>query len=278
MSDKDDGLGRIFLDFGEEIVALALERLVADGEHLVEHQNIALCFDGHGEGETHLHTRGIVLELLVHEVLKLGELHDVVIHRVDFLVRESQQCAVQIHVLTSGQFRIESDAQLDERHQLALHHHRTLFRHVNLRNDLQQRGFAGTVTADDTEEIALMHFEIDVAQHMLLGVALDALRPVQESHLQTGGLFGGQTEGLGHMVDLEYDRTLINSVVISHRNLAHGFRAPPRTWRCTCGTHGCPATESQRTAHTAADTAACYPPWSTRSARIPETAGYGGYP
>ena len=42
MSDKDDGLGRIFLDFGEEIVALALECLVTDGKHFVKHQNVAL--------------------------------------------------------------------------------------------------------------------------------------------------------------------------------------------------------------------------------------------
>ena len=66
-----------------------------------------------------------------------------------------------------------------------------------------------------------MDFEIDIAQHMLLGVALDALRPIQEGHLQSGGLLRRKAEGLGHMLNLQHHRPLIDSVVFSHRNLGH---------------------------------------------------------
>ena len=55
----------------------------------------------------------------------------------------------------------------------------------------------------------LAYFEIDVAEHMLLGVAFDALRPVEERHLQAGRLLSGQTEHFGHMVDLEHYRALV---------------------------------------------------------------------
>lgn len=40
---QNDRLGRILLDLREEVVALALERLITDGKHLVEHKNVALA-------------------------------------------------------------------------------------------------------------------------------------------------------------------------------------------------------------------------------------------
>ena len=209
MRDQDDRLGRVLLHLREEVVALALERLVAHGEHLVEHEDVALRLDGDGEGETHLHAGGIVLELLVHEVLKFRELDDVVVHRVDLLAGEAEQRAVQVHVLAAGELRIEAHAQFDERHQFALDGHAALFGHVDLRDDLQQRGLAGTVASDDAEEVALTHLEADVLEHMLLGESLDALRPVEERHLQARGLFGGQAEVFRHMVDLEDDGTVV---------------------------------------------------------------------
>ena len=221
MGDKDDGLGRIFLDFREEVVAFTLERFIAHGEHFVEHQNVALCLDGHREGKTHLHAGRIVLELLIHEVFKLSELYDVVIHRIDFSTSEAQQSTVQIHVLASGQLRVEAHTEFDERDQFALDGDRSVLRSINLRNDFQQRGLAGAVTPDDAEEIALMHLEIDIAQYVLFGIAFNALRPVQECHLQTGGLLGRQAEHLGHMIDLKHHRALVCVLLFSHCNLSH---------------------------------------------------------
>ena len=70
MRHQNDRLGRILLDLREEVVALALERLITDGKHLVEHKNVALGFDGHGERQSHLHTAGVILQLLVHEPVR----------------------------------------------------------------------------------------------------------------------------------------------------------------------------------------------------------------
>ena len=137
MGDQNDGLGRVLLNLGEEVVALALERLVADGEHLVEHEDVALSLDGHGERESHLHAGRVVLELLVHEVLKLGELHDVVVHRVDFFPAEAEQRAVEIYVLAAGKLWVETDSQFDERYELPRNRHFALLGLINLRDDLQ---------------------------------------------------------------------------------------------------------------------------------------------
>ena len=217
MSDKNDRFSWVFLDFSKEVVAFALERLVSNSEHFVKHQNVALGFNRYGESKTHLHAGRIVLKLLIHEVFKLSELYDVVIHRVDFSTSEAQQSTVQIHVLASGQLRVEAHTEFDERDQFALDGDRSVLRSINLRNDFQQRGLAGAVTPDDAEEIALMHLEIDIAQYVLFGIAFNALRPVQERHLQAGRLFGGQPEHLSYMINLEYHRrsSTVSSSVFS---------------------------------------------------------------
>ncbi|CDC17087.1 unknown [Bifidobacterium pseudocatenulatum CAG:263] len=96
-----------------------------------------------------------------------------------------------------------------------------MFRSIDLRNNLQQRGLAGTVTPDDTEEITLTNFEVDVTQNMLLGIAFDAFRPIQKGHLQASSLFCRQTEHFGDMVDPEHYRALVNVSLFSHCNLSH---------------------------------------------------------
>ena len=65
------------------VEALALERLVADREHLVDEQHVGIDVDGDCEAEAHVHARRVVLHLLVDEPLELGELDDVVepLHR-----------------------------------------------------------------------------------------------------------------------------------------------------------------------------------------------------
>ena len=66
-------LSRIALELVE---ALLLEGGVADGEHLVDEQDLGVHLDHHREGEAHEHARRVVLELQVDEVAQLGEVDD----------------------------------------------------------------------------------------------------------------------------------------------------------------------------------------------------------
>ena len=53
----------------EDVEALLLEGGVADGEHLVDEQDVGVDLDRHREGEPDVHARGVVLEL---ELLELA--------------------------------------------------------------------------------------------------------------------------------------------------------------------------------------------------------------
>ena len=77
VADEDDRLpGRADVVEGRE--ALLLEARVADGEDLVEQEDVERHLDRDREREADLHARGVVLQLLVDEPLELGEGDDLV--------------------------------------------------------------------------------------------------------------------------------------------------------------------------------------------------------
>ena len=77
MAYKHDGLALVS-HLGELLVALALESLVADREHLVDEQDVGVDVDGDREPEPDVHARGVVLDRLVDERLDPGEVDDLV--------------------------------------------------------------------------------------------------------------------------------------------------------------------------------------------------------
>ena len=70
---------------GDLLRALALEVLVADGEHLVDDQDVGVDVDGDGEPESDVHAGRVVLHRRVDEALEPGEVDDLVELAVELL-------------------------------------------------------------------------------------------------------------------------------------------------------------------------------------------------
>ena len=120
MRDEEHGLAAA-AELGELVEALVRERLVADGEHLVDQQHVGVDVDGHGEAEAHVHAGRVGLHRRVDEVLEFGELHDLVEAPGDLALRQAEHDAVDEDVLAAGDLGVEPGAQLDERRDAALH-------------------------------------------------------------------------------------------------------------------------------------------------------------
>ena len=99
----------------EDVRALLLEGRVADGQHLVDQQDVGVRLDHHREGEPHQHPRRVVLQLQVDELLELGEVEHGVEPRRGLAPGEAHHHPVERHVLAGGQLGVEADAELDER-------------------------------------------------------------------------------------------------------------------------------------------------------------------
>src|SRR5260221_566323 len=55
---------------------------------------------------------------------------------------------------------------------IALEQHPALVRHVDAADDAQQRGLAAARRAEQADELARLHVQVNAAQHLLLAVAL----------------------------------------------------------------------------------------------------------
>ena len=47
----------------EDVETLLLEGGIADREHLIDEQDLRVHLDGNRKGQTHMHSRGVVLQL-----------------------------------------------------------------------------------------------------------------------------------------------------------------------------------------------------------------------
>ena len=75
--------------------ALALERGVADGEHLVDEQDLGVEVRGDREAEAHVHAARVALDRRVDELLDAGELDDRVEPAGDLLAAQAEDRAVE---------------------------------------------------------------------------------------------------------------------------------------------------------------------------------------
>src|SRR4029453_2079233 len=103
------------LELADLVQALALERLVADGQDLVDQQDVGADVDGHGEAEAHVLARAVVLDLVVDERLELGEGDDVVEVALGLAAGEAEDGRVEVDVLAAGELAVEAGPQLQQR-------------------------------------------------------------------------------------------------------------------------------------------------------------------
>jgi len=139
----DDGAA-LALEGAHLVEALALEGLVADGEHLVDEEDLRLDVDGDGEPEPDVHARRIELDLVVDHPLDLvtGEVHDVVEPLGDLGPLETQQRAVEEDVLPPAEVGLEPGAELQQGGQAALGADLAGGRAEDARHALEQGGLA----------------------------------------------------------------------------------------------------------------------------------------
>ena len=144
--------------------AFFLELGVADGEHLVDDQDLRLQMGGDGEGEAHIHARGIALDRGVEEFLDLGEGDDLVEFLADLGAAHAEDRTIQIDVLPPGQFGVKTGADLEQARDPAPERDPAGGRLGDAGKDFEQGRFAGAVAADDAEDLALLHLEADIVQ------------------------------------------------------------------------------------------------------------------
>src|SRR3954451_182497 len=114
VTDEEDG-PPLRSDLADLPEALPLERKVAHGEHLVDEQDLGLQMRGYRKCEPDRHTTRVALDRSVQERANLGERRDVVESRIDLVTRQTEESAVEVDVLATGELTVETGPDLEQR-------------------------------------------------------------------------------------------------------------------------------------------------------------------
>src|SRR6266568_2906748 len=144
--------------------AFLLEIDVADGQHLIHQQDFRLQMRGHGERQTDVHPRGIVLYGRVNEFFELGERHDLVKLAGDLTLAHPQDGPGEERVFAPGELRMEARADFQQRPDPPVNLRPSRRRPRDTGEDLQQRRFARPVPPDQAKYFSFFHFQRNVLQ------------------------------------------------------------------------------------------------------------------
>src|SRR5580700_10881619 len=96
-----------------------------------------------GKSQAHTHAARVSLDGLIDELANLGELFDLRKSRVNLTTRQAENRGIHVDILASGEFRIESSAQFQQRCHAAPDDHFASSGMEYARDNLQQSAFAG---------------------------------------------------------------------------------------------------------------------------------------
>ncbi len=160
----EDGRPAFPLERHDPVHALALERLVADREDLVEQQDVGVEVHGEREPEAHVHPRRVRAHGQVDEALELGELDDVVERVADLRALHPVDRAAQEDVLPPREVGVEPGAELEQGSDRAADRDPPARGLEDAREQPEERRLARAVPADDAERLPGLDLERDVAE------------------------------------------------------------------------------------------------------------------
>lgn len=187
----------------DALLAFLLEENIADGERLVDDEDVGLGDGGDGERDARDHAGGKVLHGHVYEIGQLGKLHNLLEVRVDELLGVSEQGAVEGDVLARGELEVKTRAKLDQGRDVASHDALALAGFEYAGDDLEHGGLARTVGANQADDLAGLHLEGDVLECSELGEEQLVLHQLDEVLLEVIELLGRHVEDHGDVVDFD---------------------------------------------------------------------------
>src|SRR5262245_54234940 len=209
-------------EFRKLVETLVRECLITDREHFVDEQNIGVDIDRNRKTKAHVHAGRVRLHRRVDKFVELGKPDNVVEAIGDLATTQAEHQSVDVYILATGDFRMKSGAQLDERRHAPLNAYapRRWFAYPG--NQLEHRALAGAVSPDDAECRALWHVEGNALERLedRVGTQISQHTPREQRAFQRRKLLAATvaTIDLVHVTDLDRVHTSSGSVSLRRSN------------------------------------------------------------
>src|SRR5262245_101312 len=142
---------------------------ITDCQRLIHDKNLRPYCRRDTESNSHLHPAGIRAHRLIEVLAYFRKVLNRWKQFVDCVLRHPHQSGRVYNVLTSCQFRIHAEPQLEQRRDTAGDRYRPLRRTGCTRHHLQDRALARAVLTDDPQRLAVTDPKADVPNGPLLG-------------------------------------------------------------------------------------------------------------
>ncbi len=171
---------------------LLFERLVSDGEYLVDQQHVGVEIACDRKSEPRLLTARVGGERSIECFAELGVLDDRRLDRLGFLPGEPRSERAEDDVAVTAQVRVEPDPECEQRRRPAFHIDSPGVRDERSGEHAQQRALARTVAPDHAEGLAPADVErhstqrLDTRRAAPAGEREAGLRPIGDRQIPCG--------------------------------------------------------------------------------------------
>ena len=141
-----------------------LELRIADGEDFVHHQYLRLQERSHRKPQPHRHTRAITLDRRVDIPFAAAEVDDLIQFALYLCAGHAEDGAVHEDIFPTRHLTMEACADFQQRTDTAMRTDSAGGRACDAAQQFKKCGFAGTVLADDADDVALLDLEVDIPQ------------------------------------------------------------------------------------------------------------------
>ena len=162
MADEQDRLAHL-LEFLKLVEAFHLEKDVSDRKCLIDDQNLRIDVDRNRKCQADKHTGTVCLDRLIYKITDVRKIKDILQSGINLCLREADHGTIQINIFNAGVFHIKPGTKFKQCGYSAVDLHITACFGKDTGNDLQDRGFTGTVCTDNTNALSLFDRQI----HML---------------------------------------------------------------------------------------------------------------
>ena len=176
----DHGGLELLVELGELVAHLHAQRGVQVGQRLIEKKDLGLAHDGPADGHALALAARQVLGLALQQVVDVQDLGGLLHRRVDLGFGHLGQLQPERHVVVQVHVRVErialehhGDATLGRRHVVDHPPADAQFPARDVlqpRDGAQQGALAAARRAHEDHELAVAHFQVDIAQHLDLAI------------------------------------------------------------------------------------------------------------
>src|SRR6266481_1511184 len=163
MRDEDD-CASCAGDITHLAEAFFLEMYVADGQDVIQEENLLLAMSIDSEGQADVQAGGVVLYGGVNEFFEFGEGHDFIELTLDLRFAHAEDGAGEKSVLPPGQLRMKTCPHFQQRPDPPVNLRPACGGPRNSRQNLQQRRLASPIPPDQPEHFAFAHLQRHVFQ------------------------------------------------------------------------------------------------------------------